>query len=553
MKYSKHFSTKKTTQSQKLPGSKQIQNSDGCYVYGVDDWKRLDRFLILGSEGGSYYATERALTVENAEAVVRCVKGDGARAVKQIVEVSHAGRAAKNDPAIFALAIAAKLGDEATRREAYAAMPIVCRIPTHLFAFVEFCEGFGGWGRGMRNAVSNWYTGRKSGQLAYHLAKYQQRNGWSNRDLLRLAHAKPQSPVQNALFRWVVKGELGDTITGGTPEDLKALQLIEGFERAKRTESPAEAATLVREFRLTREMLPTRVLTDARVWEALFEKMPMTAMLRNLGNMSKCDLLKPFSDIAKEVVSRLTNKEVLAKARIHPLQVLTALNTYRRGQGVKGKGSWTPVSKVNDALEEAFYLSFENIEPTGKRHLLCIDTSGSMASGAYSGGFFGIYGGDYRGIQSLGGMTPREAAAAMSMVTARVESESLFISYSVTASELPFTAKWTLQEVLDRTNKFPAYSTDCAAPIVHALKRDYDVDTIVLYTDSETNATGSLQPVVALRKLRDKLGHDVKFIVVGMVSNGFTVADPDDGSMLDVVGFDTSAPRVMAEFTAGNI
>jgi 60 kDa SS-A/Ro ribonucleoprotein len=33
-----------------------------------------------------------------------------------------------------------------------------------------------------------------------------------------------------------------------------------------------------------------------------------------------------------------------------------------------------------------------------------------------------------------------------------------------------------------------------------------------------------------------------------MVSNGFSIADPDDGGMLDVVGFDTAAPAVMADF-----
>ena len=47
----------------------------------MDDWKRLERFLILGNEGGSYYATERALTIENAQGVVslperRCGSSD---------------------------------------------------------------------------------------------------------------------------------------------------------------------------------------------------------------------------------------------------------------------------------------------------------------------------------------------------------------------------------------------------------------------------------------------------------------------------------------------
>jgi len=55
-----------TPQSLPIPGSDQVPNSAGGYAWKVDDWTRLHRFLVLGSEGGSYYAIERALTAENA-------------------------------------------------------------------------------------------------------------------------------------------------------------------------------------------------------------------------------------------------------------------------------------------------------------------------------------------------------------------------------------------------------------------------------------------------------------------------------------------------------
>ena len=62
---------KLTPQSLPIPGTTQAPNSAGGFAWAVDDWTRLDRFLILGSEGGSYYATEQALSRENADAVVR--------------------------------------------------------------------------------------------------------------------------------------------------------------------------------------------------------------------------------------------------------------------------------------------------------------------------------------------------------------------------------------------------------------------------------------------------------------------------------------------------
>src|SRR5262245_61823972 len=105
--YAKYFSRKATPQSQPIPDRNQVENSAGGYVFALDDWARLDRFLILGCEGSTYYATERALTIENALAVTRCLDADGPRTVARIVEISRAGRAPKQNPAIFALALAA--------------------------------------------------------------------------------------------------------------------------------------------------------------------------------------------------------------------------------------------------------------------------------------------------------------------------------------------------------------------------------------------------------------------------------------------------------------
>ena len=136
--------TLRVPQSAPIPGSGQVPNSAGGFAWAVDDWSRLRRFLILGSEGGSYYASEKNLTRKNAKAVARCVAADGLRTVAEIVAVSTDGRAPKNDPAILALALAAGRGDEATRKAALEALPNVCRTSTHLFQFATFVEAFRG-------------------------------------------------------------------------------------------------------------------------------------------------------------------------------------------------------------------------------------------------------------------------------------------------------------------------------------------------------------------------------------------------------------------------
>src|SRR5690606_2877479 len=61
-KFTKHFSTKSTPQRDPIPGTNQVPNSAGGFAWQLDDWARLDRFLVLGSEGGTYYVGERELT-----------------------------------------------------------------------------------------------------------------------------------------------------------------------------------------------------------------------------------------------------------------------------------------------------------------------------------------------------------------------------------------------------------------------------------------------------------------------------------------------------------
>jgi 60 kDa SS-A/Ro ribonucleoprotein len=81
----------------------------------------------------------------------------------------------------------------------------------------------------------------------------------------------------------------------------------------------------------------------------------------------------------------------------------------------------------------------------------------------------------------------------------------------------------------------------------YALTNKLEIDAFIVYTDSET-WSGQIHPTQMLNKYRSETGIPAKLIVVGMVSNGFSIADPNDSGMMDVVGFDTAAPEVMSNF-----
>jgi 60 kDa SS-A/Ro ribonucleoprotein len=548
MKNFVEFIRNRTTppQSEPIPDSGQVPNSAGGYAWPVDDWTRLDRFLVLGSEQGTYYIQERALTKENAESVIRCIAEDGPRTVARIAEISQAGRAPKNDPAIFALALCATLGNDATKAAAFAALPQVCRTGTHLFHFTAYVDGMRGWGRGLRQAVAAWYA-QPAARLAFQAIKYQQRDGWSHRDLLRLAHPKPADEQHGIIYHWLVKGWEG---VGDAPHPDADVRIIWAFERAKRATSAAEIVRLINEYDLPHEAIPTAWLDNAEVWAALLARMPMEAMVRNLATLTRVGVVAPGSDGTRHVVAQLANAERVRAARLHPIKVLAALRTYAGGKGVRGQNTWQPVAQVNDALDGAFYLAFGNIVPSGRRWLLALDVSGSMQYGTIAG---------------VPGLTPHVGSAAMALITAATEPAHTIVAFSAAPggyggqwgggesgiTPIAISPRQRLDDVLRTMEAIPMGGTDCALPMIWAARHKVAADVFVVYTDSETWA-GAIHPAQALRRYREQMGIAAKLIVVGMTSNGFSIADPEDAGMLDVVGFDTAVPQVMADFAVAD-
>lgn len=553
--YMKHFVSLFTPQKDKARAD-QVANNAGGFTFQLDKWARLDRWLILGAEGGTFYASERTLTRDNAKTIAECLGEDGLRTVARIVAISESGRAPRQAPAIFALAMAAGDAAPETRKAALEAVPRVCRTGTDLFHFARDVEGFRRWGRGLRSTIAAWYNDKPVERVAYQVLKYQSRDGWSHRDLLRLSHPTAKTPQHDALYRWIVGGEaaLAKETPRGKALDVALLPpYVRAFGEIHRTKDKRVVIALIRDHRLTHEMLPTEHKNDPDVWAALLPDMPQTALLRNLGKMTNVGLLAPMSDASKLVVARLTDKERLHRARIHPVAVLSALKVYEQGHGERATRranalSWTPVREIVDALNEAFYLSFRSIDPTGKKHLLALDVSGSMTVGFIAG---------------APGLTPRVASAAMAMATARVEQDYAVVAFTAAGSAggqwgggasgltpLPISAKQRLDDVLSTVDGLPFGGTNCALPMIWALKNKVQVDTFVVYTDNETWA-GDVHPFQALRDYRQKMGRAAKLIVVGMTSTGFSIADPTDPAMLDVVGFDSAAPQVMADFARG--
>jgi 60 kDa SS-A/Ro ribonucleoprotein len=162
-------------------------------------------------------------------------------------------------------------------------------------------------------------------------------------------------------------------------------------------------------------------------------------------------------------------------------------------------------------------------------------------------------------VQGMPYLSCREASAAMALVTAATEPQHRFVAFTngdyrsmwgtlgSGLTPLSISPRQRLDDVVQSISNLPFGGTDCALPMVEALKHRWAVDAFVVYTDSETWA-GDIHPAQALRQYRERMGIAATLVVVAMNSNGFSIADPDDAGMLDVVGFDTVTPQVISDF-----
>merc|ERR1712013_237392 len=277
-------------------------------------------------------------------------------------------------------------------------------------------------------------------------------------------------------------------------------------------------------IQIVREHIPTPFLNTVRVWELMLLDMPMTAMIRNLGKMSSLKMFEPTLADGQEnlnmqknldlVLKALKNQHRIRTARVHPIKLLIAAETYQRGQGLKGSLQWTVNQEIIKVLNEAFYLSFKSPElnqtfRTGLSYLLALDVSGSMQ------------GGGCLGCESL---TPALGSAAMSMVTWHIEEEHNcdIMGFGGLFQDLKPILKrdMTVQEAMRAIMSLNFGATDLSLPMIYALTQQKKYDVFIVYTDCETDHA-TWQPMDALRLYNIEMKCDAKLIVVGMTSAGF--------------------------------
>lgn len=523
----------------------EIINIFGKEVYKISALEQVKRFLSLGSDNGTYCVKSTDLLEMNIKSIDIVLNDEDERfKLLDIIKFYIDNNKCKKQETIVYL-LAKCCSYEAHnkntdilefRTEAYSLLNIVCTIPTTLFLFIKYTKHIynkiyntNGWNNLHKRAINNWYSSKSDETLLYHITKYKDRNGYTHKDVLRLAHIKPDTIGKHDIYKYIIKGfdavcNIMDDIDG---DSNKLIGFIRDYECMKTATDSNIIVELINKRKFAREHIPTNMLNDPLVWEALLVNMGDIALLRNLNKLTICGLFDNY-----EIVTNVCDKIINIK-KIHPIQLLIALKMYSSGCGCKGSNVWTPNQDIIDSLNDKFYELFKNVIPSGKRVCIGMDVSGSMYSNKAIG---------------TECMSAAEISCALAMIMKYSDDRIDIMGFSNKFIPLNISPHRRLDDNLNTIKNLPFSSTDISLPFIWALDNNKEYDAFIVLTDNETN-TNSIKPIDALKQYREKMNiSSCKLIVVAMTANDISVADPNDKDMLDIAGFDASVPDIINEF-----
>ena len=465
--------------------------------------------------------------------------------------VSGSPASCKKYPLLFALCICILSLCPQTRAAAFESLPEVWEIGSHLFLFMKLYYQIHqkqklkkpGWGGGFRKAIHKWYLQNDAMWLARQVTKYRKRYRWNHKKILKLAHIKPPNPDYDFVFKYIMFGL--ERARADHPGNSDVKDFLESVEYVRKYDVNQQDAgdyeTLLEKIHLHElmwEHLKTPMLKSPGIWQAIVRMMPPHALIRNLGRLSRLNMLSPGDPNETVVVERLESHNALEKAKVHPLTVLTALCQYKNGMSHNGKRRWPVNERVVQGLWSAFNKTCASFSETGKNLLVAINVNTTMRCP----------------VVGSPALSSKETAFALAKLIHEAESGAnnpyvKCVTFYRELEEIDLSRREAARE-LAADFRQETHRTDGSLPFQYAEQHGLGTEGFIIFTDF-LESSDKTTILAALNRYRHASGiANARLVVVGLSNSDFCITGGDE-NVMDVAGVDISALNRMMAFLAG--
>lgn len=503
-------------------------NHAGGAAYQPDIFQLVAELLLLGTFNHTFYASGEHWAQKTQEVCLQMAMDDPLFLAQAAVLARTQGYV-RSAPLVALMALLSPprpfSNEGSTEGQRYGAQIFSTIIQTgdDLRNFVglaqskQFRRGYGGI---TRRLVAQWLNTHLT---EYQAIKYQgSQDRLSLRNILRLTHPTPATPVQNTIFRWLVQGEVDQ------PELVPQIAALRGL--AKGSLDPTTAIT---QYRLPFEAVMPRVDQGTRAtWEALLEHAPYMFLLRSLHAMHRAGVWSDSRNVQK-AVTILTDPARIHKAKQFPFRYMTAAQTLQQDRTV-------PFPLV-DALYTAMEHSLSNIPSFGSHRVaLAPDVSGSM-----------------HGTPITPGLSGAQLAGLFTGALWKQHPEALVLPFGSCVHPVQTSPRDSLLTISRSLGAIQGGGTNLSAPLSLLLRQHQVVDVFVGITDAEDwgGSRSFLQrtsPFLHTWRQYQQIAPHAQAVLIQLVPNTTRVAPSADPSLHYVYGWSDQVLRLIAAIVHGS-
>jgi len=468
-----------------LKTDKTVTNRDGYKSFNRSIEEQFIQLMMCNSLTNTFYVSSEELLSESVDVIREMMKKDTEFAAKAIVYARNNGFM-RSQP-ILALAILAEYDKDLFKQ----IFNKVCLIPSDVFEFLSFYKwlGHGTGGRMVKQAIANFLNANLS---PYWIIKYNGRGrGFNLKDLVKISHIKPANDSINELIKYLLDLKYD-------ADRFQQLKLYDWFRSTAQYLAEDSIIDLIRKAKLPHEVVTSRVNMTPAIWEALMYEMPVMALLRHLATLEKNDVFNSEENV-NFVIERLTNEDLLLRAKILPFRVYDAYKKIFN-------------ERIKDALREALETTVANLPDIEGKTAILIDTSWSMEK-----------------------LISKASLFAISLYK-KTNGNAVVIEFNNSAKKVELSKH---DSILTQMDKFVARGgTNTASAVELLIKNNIIVDNIVVITDEQQNDGAPFYNV--LNKYRKWINPNVKTFIVDLSPYRNYFTPPADKNTFYVFGWSQS-------------